>query len=380
MLYDIITYLPMFVTAFWSINLLITKGKQGKAKIMFGLFLAVACLLYTSHAIYFQGTKIAYLFIDPIYTFATLAVYPLYFWYIKQLTTDKEYNLKNLRLLLPAFILSITTALLYTIMDHDERALYIQNFLFGNSPIEAPTPIIKAQIFTYFTARISFIVTIIYVFVKGRPTVINHNKELANFFSDINQKDIKWVNQMLIAFIFTSVISIFLNIVGRSRFLDSDWIAIPSLTFSVLLFILGHLAYHQKFDISNLNMTKQLPLKLEPANKKDLLLSLNVEFSKNKIYRQQELKITDLASILNTNRTYISKLINQEFGCSFNEFVNRFRIEEAKSLIKEECNEPLEQIAIKVGYGSLSTFFRSFKLQEGVTPNHYRKLVNKSDE
>ncbi|MDA3852955.1 MAG: helix-turn-helix domain-containing protein [Bacteroidales bacterium] len=381
MLYDIITYLPMFITLFWAIVLLATRGKEGRAKMMFGVFMSVSFLLYLSHAIYFQKVEEIYFFIDPIYTFATLAVYPLFYWYIRQLTTDKVYDFTKLYLLIPAVALSSLTAILYALMESGERSEYTHQFLFGNGVIEQPSTLIKAQTYTYITARISFVIIIIYVYFTGRPIVTKYNKKIANYFSNLNQKTIHWVNRMLNAFIFVSLASITLNTLGRSYFVDSSYLlGIPSFIFSLLFFFLGYLGYHQKYDISNLYMKDIGSSKTTTTivnNTKKLLTGLSTQFDINKIYQQHELKITDLASLMNTNRTYLSNLINQEFSCSFNEYVNSYRVAEAKKLIKLLPDESLEEIAIKVGYGSLSTFIRTFKLQEGVTPNHFKKTSEK---
>ena len=66
---------------------------------------------------------------------------------------------------------------------------------------------------------------------------------------------------------------------------------------------------------------------------------------------------------LQTNRTYVSNLINQEFSCSFNEFVNEYRIIEAKKLIaeKDSKNYSLDYISEAAGFGSINTFIRVFK-------------------
>lgn len=381
MLYDLIIYTPMFTALFWSIVLLTTRGREGRAKMIFGIFMFVSFLLYLSHAVYFQEVERAYLFIDPIYTFATLSVYPLYYWYIRQLTVDRAINFNHLNLLIPATLLSGLTAIFYALMDSGERSHYIHQFIFGNGVIDLPSTLIWAQVYTYIVARFTFVIIIFYVFFKGRPSVKKYNQRIANHFSNLSKKTIHWVNKMLYLFIATSILSITLNFLGRSFFLDSPYLlAIPSVIFTSLYFSIGFLAYHQKYDISNVNMPAVETSNtndIEPKGNNKLLKSLIIEFEENKVYRQQELKITELAALMNTNRTYISNLINQEFKCSFNEYVNRFRIEEAKQLIVANNEEPMEQIAIKVGYGSLSTFFRTFKIQEGMTPSHFKKIKQK---
>jgi len=107
---------------------------------------------------------------------------------------------------------------------------------------------------------------------------------------------------------------------------------------------------------------------------KENLLDL---FKSQQLYKKTDLKITQVAARLNTNRTYVSNIINNEFLCSFSEFVNQYRIIEAKKILKEGSskNFSLEHISELVGFGSLHTFIRVFKESEGITPGRYRDKV-----
>ena len=62
---------------------------------------------------------------------------------------------------------------------------------------------------------------------------------------------------------------------------------------------------------------------------------------------------------------------------NFNEFVNHYRINEAKRLIQDSENElyTLDYIAEKSGFGSINSFSRVFKAFEGVTPGKYRERL-----
>ncbi len=97
-------------------------------------------------------------------------------------------------------------------------------------------------------------------------------------------------------------------------------------------------------------------------------------FEKDKIYQKKDLKITDISILLNTNRTYISNVINQEFNVSFSDFVNQYRINEAKKILKLESTSKytLEYVAEKVGFASSHSFIRVFKKLEGKTPIAYK--------
>jgi len=379
MLFDIITYLPMFITLFWAIILISTRGKEGKSKIVLGIFMSVSFLLYLSHAVYFHKIESTYIFFDPIYTFATLAVYPIYYWYIKKLTSNDSYEFNNLNLLLPALTLSILSAITYSLMDSGERSHFAHQYLFDNGNIDLPSTLIKIQTYIHIATRVCFYIITIFVFFCSKKVIRAHNERLANYFSNINSQTIHWVNLTLTIMLSISIASLTLNTLGRTFFLESKYtLAIPSFIFSLIYFFIGYLGYKHKNNVENLHLSDLTQAKhkvIADRNSDKLLSNLISQFKNHKVYHDHELKITDLAALLNTNRTYISTLINQEFACSFNEYVNRYRIQEAKDLISKYPEMSLEKIALRVGYGSLSTFFRTFKIQEGKTPNHYKQEV-----
>jgi YesN/AraC family two-component response regulator len=98
-------------------------------------------------------------------------------------------------------------------------------------------------------------------------------------------------------------------------------------------------------------------------------------FENEAIYKNPDLKITQISEILHTNRTYISKHINTEFSCTFSDFVNRYRIEEAKKLLIDESSKSysLNYISEKSGFGSMGSFMRVFRDVVGITPGQFRE-------
>jgi AraC-like DNA-binding protein len=82
-----------------------------------------------------------------------------------------------------------------------------------------------------------------------------------------------------------------------------------------------------------------------------------------------------VAEMTELNIKEVSRLINQYAKKNFNQFVNSFRVDEAKKhLNNSEMNHlNLTGIAEKVGFNSRSAFFSAFKQQEGITPNEFKK-------
>ena len=80
--------------------------------------------------------------------------------------------------------------------------------------------------------------------------------------------------------------------------------------------------------------------------------------------------------MLKTNRTYLSRAINNISGKSFNDYLNTWRVIEATLIMADKTrNVPLKQLAEELGYSSISVFYRSFQKDTGVTAGKYMKEV-----
>ena len=108
---------------------------------------------------------------------------------------------------------------------------------------------------------------------------------------------------------------------------------------------------------------------------------LTESMSGRKVYLDPKLSLAALARMIGTNRTYLSGYINNYLESTFYEYVNSFRVEDAKEMLREDREEQLtmEQIAERCGFYSLSTFKRSFLKETGITPGRYRRSVRPSD-
>ncbi len=95
-----------------------------------------------------------------------------------------------------------------------------------------------------------------------------------------------------------------------------------------------------------------------------------------KPYHNLDFRLTDLAQVLPLNRTYLSQFIHAEYGCSFYQFVNRYRIEEAKRLMIEHAEMKAQEISARCGFSSPAVFSRSFSALEGMSPREWAKKYN----
>jgi len=111
-----------------------------------------------------------------------------------------------------------------------------------------------------------------------------------------------------------------------------------------------------------------------PANPdSDLMDRISRLMEEQKLYLDSELKLGDVATALGTNRNAISSSINVCAGCSFTQFVNTYRINHAKKLMRSQPNIKMSEIWTASGFATESYFFRTFKAMTSMTPSDWKQ-------
>ena len=120
-------------------------------------------------------------------------------------------------------------------------------------------------------------------------------------------------------------------------------------------------------------------VKLDENFKTMLEVSILKTMQKDKIYLKNDFTLDKLSKLLNTNRHYISQVINERFEQNFNSFINEFRVKESMRLMAkpEYSKYTIEVIFKKVGFNSSSVFNAAFKKVTSVTPSAYFRSVLK---
>jgi len=369
---------PVYVTLIWSLVLFFHKKSTEKANKVLAVFMAVAFILYSCHVIFFNGFYHLYSFIDPIYLLTQLSLYPLFYAYILLLTGARIRITRYWLNFLPALIISILSFILNFFLTPEQRIIYVKEVLVNhNNDGIGFLSVIAVKSILSVLARVIFIIhAVVYLLLIIR-TANKHNATIPNYYSNTEGRNLHWVRNLSIFMLLASGFGITLAILGRGFFTDHEFsLLIPSIAFSTIYFLIGF------FSIQQVMITETID---ETINNKDqdnfnniyinrLKSKLLVLFEKDKIYIHPDLRITTIAEILGTNRTYVSRLINEEFGMNFNEFVNKYRILESEALLN--CAEhdafTLEYIAEKSGFGNVNSFSRSFKEFNGITPGQFR--------
>ncbi len=102
-----------------------------------------------------------------------------------------------------------------------------------------------------------------------------------------------------------------------------------------------------------------------------LFVRICQQMEENQLFLNSELKLADLAVALGTNNNYVSTCINSKVGCSFTQFVNRYRVEYVKQRMLQRQGEKLSSIGLESGFANETSFFRAFKTITGMTPGEW---------
>ncbi len=93
-----------------------------------------------------------------------------------------------------------------------------------------------------------------------------------------------------------------------------------------------------------------------------------------KLYLKHELKLDDIAELLDISRHHTSQVINENFNMRFYEFINTYRIEEAKNILCssfESSSVSISDIAYQCGFNNRVSFYKAFKKITRITPKEY---------
>lgn len=125
-------------------------------------------------------------------------------------------------------------------------------------------------------------------------------------------------------------------------------------------------------------VTEEKPSPEINAEKNAAIESLKDFMLKNEPYLDSSLTIQNLAEQVKMPVKDLSALINLYMDKHFFDFINEYRIEKAKEILRDPSKKDLTilEILYEVGFNSKSSFSTSFKKYTGTTPTDFRKNPN----
>lgn len=371
----IFSSLPMFACGFWAILIGCTLYFDGRNRghLMLLLFMVTASLLYAGHCAFLNHFYSDMPVLDSLYSFANLAVYPLFYVYIVSMTSPESQLRHTWLYFIPSAVIGIMVSVIYIMMSPQELDSFVRIISY-NEDFGSGTGLCKMMGYTRLAAKAVFAIEVVAVLIAGSLKITAYNKSIEAYYADTEGKKLTAFQWYMYLFTACSLASIIFNFIGRSRFDSSAWMmAIPSLLFSSLLFGLGFIGFRQSFTIDHFEQEEsadEIIPESAPASKQEKPLIERIEevVTKRQLYLRHNLKISDVAAELCTNRLYVSTAINEEMGISFSDYINRKRVNYAIHLMSVNPQLTIYEIADLSGFSSDKSFYRNFKNITGKSP------------
>jgi ligand-binding sensor domain-containing protein/AraC-like DNA-binding protein len=139
----------------------------------------------------------------------------------------------------------------------------------------------------------------------------------------------------------------------------------------------------EKWEKERLEMLKEKERKqekykgtnLNPHYVEECIKKLQFQMEEKKVYQETDLTLQALAEKISIPPYQLSQIINEKLKCNLPEYINSYRIREAKErLLSSDGGEKITTIAYDVGFNTMAAFYKAFKrFSNGQTPSRYRK-------
>lgn len=147
-----------------------------------------------------------------------------------------------------------------------------------------------------------------------------------------------------------------------------------------VIYWLGHIGIYKYGVLEQRKRIRRISHEVGPRitvekTRNEHLLQIEKLLVEEKNFLDTSLSLESLAEKMELSKGYLSKIINTELGMNFKEYLNKLRIEEAKSYLinPEFANYTLVAIGLEAGFNSKSAFNATFKKVTSITPSEYKK-------
>lgn len=392
---QILLIFPVIVTFIWFVSFAFSRPSFKNPRFIMALFMGCGFVTFLSGIGIYGGAIEIYKVIYPFVFFTALALFPLFFIYVIEIVRPADIKPKLLLHFLPAIILLLFSVSLYGIMMSSEEKLFFINDVLLNKQASIGELHWKYQLMYWVdaTAKSTFIILSVLYYARTFWLVSRHQKKVEDYYSALKSVSLNWVRALGVVFVLALLSAIIIHWFHRSEVKESPFFkSVPFLFLGSFFAIVGNHSNRQSVSIfpsnnlevdetENVSVAKEL-LENDRYNSHedtnvpvDLKKRLDDYFVEYRPFLNPELKIWDIARDLNTNRTYVSRVINKEHGVRFSAFVNRYRVEEAKMIMRnpKTSHFSLIVVASMSGFLNYSSFVRAFRSIEGSAPNAFRK-------
>lgn len=202
---------------------------------------------------------------------------------------------------------------------------------------------------------------------------------LHNQYSNFSSTEPTWLIMLSLGFLFTWSFSILVHVIANTVALGAPQISdLFGITENYIIFIL----INALFINSVVHTHKLLTTKPEPTKDKtdekltdSAIQKVQMGMEVEKLFLKQNLNIDEFSKRISLPVKEVSAVINKHYGTNFFEFMNSYRVEEAKRLLgdAQHADMTVMDVLLHAGFNSKSAFHRFFNRLVGMSPTEYRK-------
>jgi len=356
----VILLVSSFIVPFILSFQIYISSQKNISKIIMSFALFNTGMIFLFNYFYFQNAYVLYYPLHSVHAGIELWIYPSIYLYIKSIVVEKDKLKNELRhFLLGVVVLILGTILFYVYIGKDDLIFFLEKNKTGYHFVGLKFQIL---IFSRYVALVTLAIQAIYYSVAFIKILKDYNERLRNEFSNIENFSIDWINK----------INVFVGICGLIGFLFYTFTPIRGyhelvivfifFVFSALLCAMGIISLKQKKPVINFDMIINPEFKSTNKIKlqdERLLKELHNYMENELAYLQPDINLTTVCRILGTNRSYLSSIINHQFGMNFNTYVNQYRAKYIQDYLITKPFATKEELVLISGFGSKSTMNRA---------------------
>ncbi|MFW5793479.1 MAG: helix-turn-helix domain-containing protein [Bacteroidota bacterium] len=359
--------IPVIVCLFWFFELIFSSGKNSIAKKHLAVFMFCGFITFLGELLFHNNILFIY---RPLYffiVFFTILQIPTLYIYLLRLT---ESNLKIKRyikhIVFPFLVATLLLFIHFIYLNNAESISVFRNFYNPENFNNKQNIAYSVELF----ARYSFLSVSVFYLILINFKIKKHLKKVLNYYSEVCKKRLRWIGISSFFYIAMVLISSTVcNPTTKDIIYNPEYtIIFPFLFLGITFWIIGFLGNRQELIV----IPDQETIEVKPISnelKHTIIQKLNITMRDRKIYLQQDLTLPELAREIGTNRFYLSKIINEEFNCNYNNYINKFRIEYAENLMKENSDLSIKEISTLSGFNCYMSFIRNFKKFKKESPD-----------
>jgi AraC-like DNA-binding protein len=219
--------------------------------------------------------------------------------------------------------------------------------------------------------------------VASIKEISSYQQKIENVYLSLEKMNLNWLKLNVIAFLCMWLVDIINFLSGKFEFIPDEASEIMNFLSLLINFLFANLIVYKGLTTPELFIEPiEAPVKnkysgsLLSSEQSSIIAQKLKEFMENeKPFLEPDITLQELSSKLDFNPRYLSQVINERFNKNFFEFVNYYRVEEAKTQLVSVSGleKTVLEILYECGFNSKSVFNAFFKKSTGLTPSQYRK-------